>query len=158
MKRSSIIVILIAMAELAAGLLAQANPFFGIWKLNLTKSNFSPGPPPLSQTTTIEAAGPGMKHTTTGIAANGSAILFTYTNYFSGGDEPITGTGPNGADTISAKRINANTIEAAYKKSGKIVQTSRAVVSKDGRLRTVTSTGTNQSGQATSTVTVYDKQ
>ena len=60
-----------------------------------------------------------MKHATTGIAANGSAISYTYTIYFTGKDEPIAGTGPNGADTISARRVDPNTIEATYKRAGK---------------------------------------
>jgi len=34
-------------------LLAQDNPFVGIWKLNLAKSKFEPGPAPKSQTRTV---------------------------------------------------------------------------------------------------------
>jgi hypothetical protein len=44
------------------------------------------------------------------------------------------------------------------KKSGKVVLTTRSVVSKDGKIRTVTGKGTNANGQATSNVTVYEKQ
>ena len=159
LKRSTVWVAVVVSAMVVSSvLLAQSNPFLGTWKLNLAKSKFSPGPPPLNQTTTIEAVAGGTKHTTRGVAANGSAIFYSYTNSFADKDEPIEGTGPSGSDTISAKRIDPNTTEATYKKAGKIVQTSRSVVSKVGNTRTVTSKGMSQSGQVTSSVTVYDKR
>ena len=140
------------------GLAAQSDPFIGTWKLNVQKSQFSPGPPPKGQTTIIEAAGNGTRHTTTGIAGNGSAISYTYTSSFDGKYEPITGTGPNGADNVAVQRPHPNVTDATYNRGGKAVQTSRTVVTKDGKLRTVTSKGINQNGQATRTVTVYDRQ
>lgn len=142
----------------AASLTAQNSPMIGSWKLNLAKSEFTPGPPPRSQMTTIESVGNGTKHTTTGIAADGSAVSYTYTTSVEGKYELIAGKGPSGADSIAVKHIDPNTTEATYKKNGKVVQTSRTIVSKDGNVRTVTSNGTNQSGQATHTVTVYDRQ
>jgi hypothetical protein len=72
-------------------------------------------------------------------------------------DYPITGT-PNGADTIAIKRIDANTFEITLKQAGKVVLTSSGVYSKDGKLRTLTSKGTNEKGQPTNTVGVYDRQ
>lgn len=141
-----------------ATLSAQTNPMIGAWKLNLAKSKFIPGPPPQTQMTTIELVSGGMKHTTTGIAADGKTISYTYTTFVEGKYEPITGKGPSGADSIAVKHIDPNTTEATYKKDGKVVQTSRTVVSKDRRARTVTSEGTGPSGQATHTVTVYDRQ
>jgi len=39
-----------------------------------------------------------------------------------------------------------------------VVQRTHRVVSKDGKTLTITSTGTNEKGQATNTVTVYEKQ
>jgi hypothetical protein len=142
----------------AIGLRGQGNPMIGTWKLNLAKSTFSPGPAPTSQTTTIEIVGEGIKHTTAGVAADGSAIGYSYTTTVDGKYEPIQGKGPSGADRIAVKHIDRSTTEATYKKDGKVVQTSRTVVSKDGSVRTVTSDGVNQRGQATHTVTVYDRQ
>jgi hypothetical protein len=141
-----------------ANLIGQTNPMIGAWKLNLAKSKFVPGPPPQSQMTTIESVSNGTKHTTTGIAADGSTISYTYTTAVDGKYEPIMGKGPSGADSIAVKHIDPNTTEATYKKDDKVVQTSRTVVSKDGKARTVTSDGTGSSGQATHTVTVYDRQ
>ena len=105
-----------------ATLSAQTNPMIGAWKLNLAKSKFIPGPPPQTQMTTIELVSGGMKHTTTGIAADGKTISYTYTTFVEGKYEPITGKGPSGADSIAVKHIDPNTTEATYKKDGKVVQ------------------------------------
>jgi hypothetical protein len=64
----------------------------------------------------------------------------------------------SGANTIAVTHADPSTTEATYKKNGKVVQTSRTAVSKDGKVRTVTSSVTNQRGQVTHTVTVYDRQ
>ena len=44
------------------------------------------------------------------------------------------------------------------KKAGKVVRTGKAVVSKDGKVMTFTTKGTNAQGQPTNNVTVYEKQ
>ena len=80
-------------------------------------------------------------------------------HYYDGKDYPISGNGtPNGADAISMKLIDPNTTDAILKKAGKVVQTARSVVSKDGKVMTITAQGTNPRGQPTSIVTVWDKQ
>ena len=48
---------------LAGTALAQSNNEVGVWKLNVAKSKYSPGPAPTSATTKIEAAGAGVKTT-----------------------------------------------------------------------------------------------
>jgi hypothetical protein len=142
----------------AAGLSAQ-NPMIGNWKMDPAKSKFNPGPAPKSQTATIEAAGNGIKNVTKGVAADGSAISYAYTaTSLDGKEYPITGTGPGGGDTIAIKRINANTYDSTITKSGKVVQTTHVVYSKDGKTRTITAKGTSPSGQATSNVSVYERQ
>ena len=40
---------------------AQSDPQVGLWRLNVAKSTYSPGPVPKSGTTRIEAAGAGAK-------------------------------------------------------------------------------------------------
>jgi hypothetical protein len=73
MKRLLTFAAVLVLAVVASGLLlAQNNPSIGTWKLNLTKSKYSPGPPPKSQTGTYEAAGNGVKVTVEGIAGDGS--------------------------------------------------------------------------------------
>jgi len=39
------------------GVAQSSDPVLGTWKLNLAKSKYNPGPPPKSNTTSIEALG-----------------------------------------------------------------------------------------------------
>ena len=80
-----------------------------------------------------------------------------YTSNLDGQDVPISGNNPN-ADTVSAKRIDANTLEIVNKKNGKVTTTQKNVVAADGKTRTVTTTGTDGQGQKVNNVAVYEKQ
>lgn len=53
----------LSMAFLAGARLAgqAADPFFGVWKLDVARSTFSPGPAPKTATATIEPAGEGSR-------------------------------------------------------------------------------------------------
>jgi hypothetical protein len=137
---------------------AQSNPLVGTWSLNVAKSKFDPGPAPKSLTRTVEAAGDGVKYTFAGVAADGTPIAYGFSVNFDGKDNPIAGSIPSGADTISAKRVNANRFEATLKKGSKVLGTSKVTVSKDGKVTTVDSTGVTATGAKTHDVQVYDKQ
>ena len=82
----------------------------------------------------------------------------SYAGHYDGKDGKYTGT-PN-RDAIAMKRIDANTFEGLLKKDGKVVQTTRLVISDGGKVLTLTSTaGVGLSGKTTSgTVMVFDKQ
>ena len=130
----------------------------GTWKLNLAKSKYDPGPPPKSATRTIESRGNSTRQRTEGIDATESHVAYEYTANFDGKDYPMTGSGtPNEADTIGVRRIDDLTVEATLKKAGDVVQITRSVLSKDGKVLTYTSRGT-ASGQPTSSVTVWERQ
>jgi hypothetical protein len=137
---------------------AQSNPLVGTWKLNVEKSKYEPGPAPKSLTRTVEAQGAGVKYTFVGVAADGKPIAYGFSVQFDGKDNPISGSIPSGADTISAKRTDSNHYVATLKKGDKVIGTSKVTVSKDGTLTTVDSTGTNASGAKVHEVQVYDKQ
>src|SRR5271169_2486286 len=95
---------------------AQSNPLVGTWKLNVAKSKFDPGPAPKSLTRTVEAQGDGVKYTFDGVSADGKPLAYGFAVKFDGKDNPIMGSMPSGADTISAQRKDANTFEATLKK------------------------------------------
>src|SRR5208282_2336415 len=159
MKRILAVGAVIIVLVLASGLAqAQSNSAEGTWRLNTAKSKFSPEPAPQSLTVTLEAQGDGVKSSSEGTAADGSKTAWSYTASYDGKDNPISGTGPAGADTIALKRINANTTRSTFKKAGKVVRTSRLVVSKDGKVMTITAKGTGSDGQKVSDVLVFDKQ
>ena len=136
-------------------ILADSN--IGTWKLNVAKSTFSPGPAPKSQTLKYEAWGTdGVKFTADGVGADGKPTHWEFQAKYDGKDNPFTGN-PD-ADTIAFKRIDANTIEAITKMKGKVTGNTKAVVSADGKTRTLTQTGKNAQGQDVNNVMVYDKQ
>jgi len=140
-----------------ANLSAQASdPRIGTWKLNVTKSKYSPGPAPQALTVKVEPSGQGEKVTAEFVNADGTRTTTEYTATFDGKDYPLTGSAI--ADTVSLKRTNARTTVRTDKKGGKVAQTLRRVVSQDGKTMTVTTKGTNAQGQAVNNVGVFEKQ
>ena len=140
----------------ASAAFAQSDPQVGVWKLNLAKSKYSPGPAPKSGTTMIEAAGAGAKVTVDQELADGTKRHWTFTANYDGKDSPVTGN-PE-ADTVARTRINATTVQTVSKKGGKVTTTQTSAVSSDGKTRTVTTKGVNAAGQQVSNVAVYEKQ
>jgi hypothetical protein len=136
---------------------AQASdPRIGTWKLNVAKSKYSPGPPPQSLTVRVESSGKGEKVTAEFVNADGTRTTTEYTANFDGKDYPITGS--RIANTVSLKRVDARTTVRTDKKDGKVAQTLRRVVSRDGKTMTVTVKGKNAQGQAVNNVVVFEKQ
>lgn len=146
--------IVFVIAAVSATLWAADEPIVGTWKLNVAKSTFN-GPAPKSRTLKLEPSGNGFKLTTDEIDAQGKRDSSTYTANFDGKDYAAK---TPFRDTIAWKRIDARTWETTSKKDGKVTDTSRRVVSPDGKMLTITTTGTNAQGQKVSRVSVYDKQ
>lgn len=142
---------------LALGVVARAaDQHSGTWKMNPTKSTYSPGPAAKSITLTVEVDETGVKVNSEGTNGEGKPTHVEYTAKFDGQDYPITGA-PN-ADTISVKRNDANTIVSTVKKGGEVVMTVTSTVSKDGKTRTSTFKGKDAQGRDVNNVVVYDKQ
>jgi hypothetical protein len=128
----------------------------GVWKLNVAKSTFNPGPAPKSQTRAYVAAADGIDMTYTGVAADGSAVNGKSTFKYDGKDYPISGSAD--FDTLSLKRIDGDTIESTQKKAGKVTGKTVRSVSGDGKVLTLKSKGTDAKGKAYDNVMVFDKQ
>ena len=135
---------------------AQSDPQVGVWKLNVAKSTFSPGPAPKSGNTTIEAAGAGAKVVVDQVIADGSKRHWEFTANYDGKDSPVTGN-PD-VDTVARTRLNPTTVQTIAKKGGKVTTTQTSAVSSDGKTRTVTTKGVNASGQQINNVAVYERQ
>jgi hypothetical protein len=149
-------VVSVSCLALGAAVLAQDSNI-GTWKLNVAKSKFSPDPAPKSQTLKIAPWGSdGVTFTSDGIDAEGKPTHFEFQAKYDGKDMPVKGS-PD-FDTLAYKRIDANTIEATAKLKGKVVGTSRIVVSADGKTRTLNQTGTNAKGEKVNNTIVYEKQ
>ena len=137
--------------------LTQADPQVGVWKLNVAKSKYSPGPVPTSATTTIEAVGKGTKVSVDQTMPDGSKRQWSVTADYDGKDMPVVGNNPD-ADTIARTRVNASTVRTVSKKAGKVTTTQASAVSADGKTRTVTTKGVNAKGQTVNNVAIYDRQ
>ena len=137
---------------------AADNPVLGKWKLNVEKSKYVPGPGPKSLTRTVEADGDKTKFTYEGVAANGSAISYTFSVAYDGKDYPITGTGASGgADAISVKQLGPRSFAATLKKAGVAVVNSTVEISADGKVTTMHLSSADGKGKIDSTI-VYEKQ
>jgi hypothetical protein len=130
-------------------------PWVGTWRLNTTKSTYSPGPKPVSSTVTVQASEGGLKQVTEQSLGLGAAKS-EFTARFDGKDYPIRGN-PN-AEVVALRRIDDSSYEVLLKMSGKVTITSRVSISADGRTRTVVQTGTDAKGQKVMNTIVYDRK
>ena len=127
----------------------------GTWKLNDAKSKISSGTAK-NHTVMYEAAGDSIKVTVDGEGPDGKPAHNEWTGKFDGKDYPVTGD--TASDSRSYKRVNPSTLQLTNKKEGKVVAAGKIVVSKDGKTRTVTISGTTSDGKKYKSVGVYDKQ
>jgi hypothetical protein len=145
---------------LLAGSLFAADPFAGTWKLDVAKSKFAgPNPAPKEETLVIEVAGDQATVTIKGTAADGSPISIKYTVPRTGGPVQYLEGGPPGVSSVFAKRRADSGIgDSTDTKDGKVIRTTRAVVSTDGKSMRGTIKGTDAQGKKFETVDVWDKQ
>jgi len=149
---TALLLVALALAVTAAA----ADQHSGTWKMNPAKSKYSPGPAPKSSTIKVEADEKGVKIDAEIVNADGSPSHVQYDAKFDGKDYQVTGL-PN-ADTVSVKRIDANTIESTMKKGGQVVMTVTSQVSNYGKTRTSTFKGKDAEGHDVLNVVVSDKQ
>src|ERR1700722_20020000 len=72
-------------------LTAADNPLIGTWKINLTKSTFSPGPMPMSSTVIFAPEGNGIRQSVNNVDAQGNKIAYSVMYAFDGKDYPVKG-------------------------------------------------------------------
>jgi hypothetical protein len=147
----------VALVALVAScpLMAQGKLFLGTWKLNVALSQYDPGPPPMSQIRTWQPSG---KVTVQGIDAKGNSRTYGYTIKADGKDRPTFGGGGNGAESVAGKRIDAHTMKATFKKSGKPIESAILSVSENGMRLTIVSRNSATNEKSFHNVQVWDKQ
>ena len=151
-RKLAFVIVVISAAAWAAD-----DPLMGTWKLDPAKSKYSPGPPPKStMTKNLPYGKDGLHVIVDGVDAQGNPTHTEYTAQFDGKEYPVKND-PYW-DTAILKRVDAYTMEATYKKAGKVASTSRVVVSKDGKTRMVTGKSTNPQGQPVLNVGFYERQ
>jgi hypothetical protein len=158
----------------AGALCLAASPQMGTWKLNESKSKFTPGTGKNTMVVYKDATGGKVKITTDGVDANGKATHSEWTGKFDGKDYSVTGD-PK-AEMRSYTKLDDRTMDFTVKKGGKVTVTGRVVVAADGKSRTVTTSGTTgtaapagrawqrgdfqaeQKGKKYKNIAVFDKQ
>jgi hypothetical protein len=157
MKRFGVLATTLVLATLALGVAARAgDQHSGTWKMNPAKSTYNPGLAAKSVTLRIESDENSIKINAEGTGGDGNPTHVEYNAKFDGKDYPVTGA--PGADMVSVKRIDTNTVEATLKNAGQTVMTVRSTVSKDGKTRTSVFKGKDAQGHDVNNVVVYDKE
>jgi hypothetical protein len=138
-------VFVIAAAFLAAGpaLHAQSTPtkidpdrmLLGVWTVDLARSRYYPGPPPVSETRTFTRDKDGVKGTVVRRLANGTQEMIEYRADFDQ-EYPVSGT--EAYDAVRFRRIDAYTADAVLSHAGRVYGTARRVISPDGKTMTIT--------------------
>jgi hypothetical protein len=97
---------------------AQSDPNLGTWTLNLAKSKYDPGPPPISETVVIEAwETDGIKETFTITQADGTHAEAEVSYHCDGKDYKVTD-----GDTIVHRRLDADTITYTIRRAGRSME------------------------------------
>jgi|SRR3974390_654082 len=144
--------------SLATALPSQTDPFLGNWKLNAKKSKFDPGPPRKSESRVVVTGPAGMNVSVKRVNGDGTTNEFEYTTNLDGKVYPIIGDAPDGADSVAANLTAFNTMQVSMTKAGKVIGTATILVSRDGKVLTITSKGHHADGKPFNEVAVYDKQ
>ena len=161
-RRIALLVVLLNVLLGISTASAAENPFIGTWKTNLEKSKYTPGPAPTKPgTVTIATYGNnGIKVSVENVTASGEKANINYSANLDGKEAPFVQTGPGAisGQTVSLKRIDSHTVERVTYLNGKKQVTERWVVSKDGKIRINTQTGSGPKGEAIHNVIVSEKQ
>jgi hypothetical protein len=150
-----LIVLTLAVFFAGVAVCAADDPNMGTWKLNESKSKFSPGANK-NHTVAYEAAGDMIKVIVDGTDGSGNATHNEWTGKFDGKYYAVTGDATS--DMRKYQRINSRTLALTAKQGTKVTLTGRITVSRDGKTRTVTTTATNAEGKRVTSTAVYDKQ
>jgi len=135
-----------------------ADMLSGTWKQNMAKSKYDPANiAPKSANTKWEGVGAdGLKWVADGVDAVGKPTHAEFSGKFDGKDYPIKGIPIE--DARAYKRIDDFTYEFVSKKAGKVTTTTHMVISRDGKTRTLTTTGTDAEGHKVNNTVAYEKQ
>ena len=140
--------------EAAAPMAAAMNPHMGTWKLNEAKSKIAPGMGKNTMVVYSESKGK-IKVTVEGVDKDGKPTHGVWMGTADGKAYKTKGNLP--WDSAAYRVANDHTYEITTMKGGKVFATGKSTVSKDGKTRTVTTSGTGEDGKQFKNKSVYDK-
>jgi formylglycine-generating enzyme required for sulfatase activity len=136
---------------------AADDPLVGTWRLNVSKSKFTPGPAPKEETRVYDAQGDGIKVTVRTVEGDGHTTTIQISANYDGKDYPVTGSSEYDAITKLTK-INERASEATLMHGDRVIATARREVSPDGKTMTITYKTPQGQDHPISNQAVYDKQ
>jgi hypothetical protein len=134
---------------------AQSDILVGTWMLDVPKSKYLPGPPPVAERRIYAPEGHSLRVTIDSVDSGGHHVALRYLATEDGKDCPMSGL--TFADAVAMRRINSNAFDVDTKKDGKVIATTHVEISKDGKIMTLTSKMVAQ-GHEIDNVGVFEKQ
>jgi len=156
-RRATVIALLIGAALLLPHTLVfgQAkDSLLGNWVLDRGKSTFDPDTTLQNRSVEFAAKDGGVSFLQKTVQGNGNTVQIDFVAKYDSKDVPISGSQ---LDTVSLKRVNANTVERTGKVKGVVAETATMVVSGNGKILTITTKG-SLDGVDYSSTQVYEKQ
>jgi len=147
--------IYVAVNEASSPFIQSTSSSVGTWKLNETMSKFDAGATKNTMVIYVNS-GESVKVTVDGIDSAGKSVHTEWTGKFDGKPYPVKGS-PT-ADTRAYTAMDDHTLSFVEKKGTTTTNSGRAVVSADGKSRTVDATATDSKGMKINSHAVYDKQ
>jgi hypothetical protein len=150
---------ILAAVLLPATMIAQTGePLLGIWNVDVFKSTYVTGQPPVRRVISFEPAGDSLHFSqeTTNQGFNTSeTIKIEFTAKLDGKDYPIMNSG---LDTVALKKVDATTYERIGKIKGMPTETATMKLSNRNRTLTITTKGTTDAGAQYARTEVFNKQ
>jgi hypothetical protein len=131
----------ILVAPLPAQLPAQSRVnagqerLLGTWRLDLSMSKYSPGPPLRSETRVYTRDAQGVKGTIDRVYSDGRREVIEYRAEV---DIDVPVSGSKAYDAIRFKRVDELTTEGVLSHAGRVFGSSRRVIAEDGQTMTIT--------------------
>lgn len=141
--------------------LAQSkdDPSIGSWKLNVTKSTFTPGPAKKGDTRSYEVTDGWLIVTTESISGEGNRTGVRFAARFDGTPYAQIGRFAPTVTLITYEPVDRLTLKYTQRDtSGKIVSTNTRTVSADGKTMTIEQKTTAANGRPVVNVELYERQ
>jgi hypothetical protein len=145
-----------------------SNVVLGTWKLNPEKSRYSSGESPRSNVRQFIALPDGfIVSTISGISAQGIPTFTMSAARYDGRNYPIYNQvtladfmvkGTKTPNAQAYKVIDEHTVEITNRESGKVTTVLTRTVSRDRKVMTLVTRGTNAQGQAVNNVEIFERQ
>jgi len=126
----------------------------GTWELNVAASK-STDPMPKSATRVYEIVGNTEKLSGSVVTADDKTIPIGFTATLDGKDSPSQNPG---VDTVILTPVDALTVNFVTKLGGKVQYTGTRVLSKDGKVMTLSTKGVNPAGKPVESTMVFDRR